>query len=97
MSFSVETQRLFDQTYKKAVNCDEDSKLVGLTDLMLRLLLEAGEAELIVPHNNNRGGANMEYLKMFGKTSKILGVGFSLKKCDPTRTVCFQTKSKGIT
>ena len=99
MPFSAESQRLFDQAYKKAVNCDEDSKLVGLTDLMLRLLLEAGEAEhmyinplRVVPHNSNRGGANMEYLKMFGKTSKILGVGFSLNKCDPTRAVCFQKK-----
>lgn len=99
MKFTAENQRLFDAAYKKAVNCDEDSKLVGLMDLMLRLLLEAGEAELmfinpmrVVPHNSNRGGANMEYLKMFGKISKILGVGFSLSKCDPSRAVCFQKR-----
>ena len=44
----------------------------------------------IVPHADNRGGADMQAVDVFTKLSKILGVGFSFNKCDPSRAVCFQ-------
>ena len=34
----------------------------------------------------------MDYRKLFPMTGKILGLGFSLTKCDPSRAVCFQRK-----
>ena len=64
---------------------------------MLELLIKAGEAtqkhigvKCLVPHVANRAGALMETRKIFLKGSKILGVGFSLTRCDPSRAVCFQ-------
>lgn len=97
MSFTPEQKQMFEEAYEKAKNTTVDSKLVGLSDLMLKLLVESGQADVtllhplrVVPHNKNRGGALMEYRKMFSKFSKILGVGYSKSKCDPSRAVCFQ-------
>ena len=99
MPFTADQKRVFEEAYHKACETTVDSKLVGLTDLMLKVMKEGGLADeqylhpsRIVPHNLNRGGADMEYRKMFEKTSKILGVGFSFPKCDPSRAVCFQRK-----
>jgi hypothetical protein len=76
---------------------EANAKIVSLCDSLLTALLEAGEATVkhvhckaVVPHAMNRGGAAMEVSKVFDKGSKILGVGFSLTKCDPSRAICFQ-------
>ena len=99
MAFTAEDKLFFDQAYDKACNTTVDSKLVGLTDLMIKLLLKSSFADQqylhpsrVVPHNKNRGGALMEYKKMVTKVAKILGVGFSPSKCDPSRAVCCQKK-----
>ena len=99
MPFTSEQRATFDDAYRKGVSVTEESKLVGITDFMIKVLLESGEAveremlcTTIVPHNSNRGGADMQASKMFEKTAKILGVGFSFKKCDPSRAICFQKK-----
>jgi len=90
---------MFEEAYTKAMNATIDSILVGLMDLMFRMLAQSNQADQIfmhpsrvVPHNSNRGGANMEYRKMFTKFGKILGVGFSKTKCGPSRAICFQRK-----
>ena len=98
--FTLEQQRLFDLAYNKALQADEDSKLVGLTDFMLKMLVQSGNAVerdlhcmAVVPHVLNRGGALMDYRKCYSKGGKILGVGFSPSRCDPSRAVCFQAKN----
>ena len=74
-----------------------DVKIVQLTDLMLKLLIEAGEAivkhvpcKSVVVHRANRGETSMQPRNIYRKGAKILGVGFSLSKCDHTRAVAFQ-------
>ena len=98
---SPDQKRLFDAAYEKACASDDDSKLVGLQNFMLKLLLQADEAEEryinslhVVPHNANRGGAKMDKTKVYEKGSKILGVGFALSKCDPSRAICFQRRQR---
>ena len=66
---------------------------------MLGLLVGSGEAQIkhvgathVTPHKSNRSGALMEVRKVYTKGCKILGVGFSLARCDPKRAVAFQAK-----
>ena len=82
--------------YFELVQVKEDSKLVQLTDSMLAIMVRCGEAVVktihvkqVVPHKKNRASSLMAERKVFGKGSKILGVGFSLPKCSPLRAVCF--------
>lgn len=98
MGFTAEQRSLFASNYKK-LESQSDDKIVLLIDKMLQLMIDAGEAQVkhihsksVVPHKANRDGALMLARKMYQKGSKILGVGFSLNKCDPRRAVAFQSK-----
>ena len=69
MPFTDPQEQAFSELYRKAVAMDQDAKLVQLTDTMIALLLEAGEASIkhlhcktVIPHHMNRGGAMMQYL-----------------------------------
>ena len=97
MPFTDQQALLFDSYYKKLETLADHSKIVQVTDLMLNLLVEGGEAEIkyihvknMAVHRDNRGGSFMQPTKVYMKGSKILGVGFSLRKCDHTRAVAFQ-------
>ena len=99
MPFNDEQRRVFDTAYEKATTVGDNAKLVQLGDLMIKLLVDAGEAQLkyvhcksIVPHRLNRSGANMQVRKIYTKGSKIMAVGFSLVKCGPERAVAFQVE-----
>ena len=101
MGFTAEQRRLYKSYYDKALALTDHAKIVQLTDLMLKLLLDASEADIVlikckrvVVNDANRGGSIMQIRKVFQKGSKILGVGFSLGKCDPSRAVCFQINPK---
>ena len=97
MVFTSQQQKEFDDMYNKLVSItDGDGKIVQLTDSMLCLMIEAGEAQVkhihckrVVPHQCNRGSSLMTCSKVFQKGCKILGVGFSLLKCGNLRAVCF--------
>ena len=98
MVFTSEQKQQFESMYRSLALMDEtDGKLVQVTDTMLQLMVEAGEAQVrhihckrIVPHVSNRNATLMPSRKVFQKGAKILGVGFSLPKCGPTRAVAFQ-------
>ena len=98
MVFTSEQKQQFESMYRSLALMDEtDGKLVQATDTMLQLMVEAGEAQVrhihckrIVPHVSNRNATLMPSRKVFQKGAKILGVGFSLPKCGPTRAVAFQ-------
>ena len=98
MVFTPDQQKLFELYYQKILKGDQDeAKIVQWSDSMLQLMIDAGEAQVkhvhcksVVPHKVNRNSSLMSALKVFRKGSKILGVGFSLPKCDPKRAVCFQ-------
>ena len=79
--------------------CGDDLRLVRTVDEMLELLVSSGEAQVkligsshVVPHKMNRGGGMLEVRKVYAKGCKIMGVGFSMARCDPKRAVAFQSK-----
>ena len=95
MPFTEDQLRIFEAHYDTLCSA-EDSKLVSIADTMIDLLVRSGEAQvkhihpkLIVPHLENRNSTLMTEHKIQPKGGKILGVGFSLSKCDPKRAVCF--------
>ena len=99
MGFTPEQSARFEKLYHAVAKASADSKIVQLVDNMLDLLVEGGEAQVknigvknVVPHSANRSGALMEARKIYSKGSKIIGVGFSMNRCDPKRAVAFQTK-----
>ena len=99
MPFTWNQKNAFDAAYEELRKSSDESKLVGAMDLMVKMLVDAGEATVrdmhcmtVVPHKDNRGGARMKFEKLYEKGSNILGVGFSFKKYDPSRAVCFQRK-----
>jgi hypothetical protein len=99
MPFTRSQKVEFDGAYEQLTKSSDESKLVGTMDFMIKMLIDAGEAVVrdmhcmtVVPHKANRGGARMRYDKCYEKGAKILGVGFSFQKCDPSRAVCFQKK-----
>ena len=81
------------------MTCGDELRLVQTVDQMLELLVTSGEAQLknigsshVVPHKMNRGGGMMEVRKVYAKGCNIMGVGFSMARCDPKRAVAFQSK-----
>ena len=102
MPFNTDQQAEFDMMYNRLCATNEDSKLVQVTDSVLAMMVRCGEAVVkpihckrVVPHTKNRSSTLMSETKVFGKGSKILGVGFSLPKCGPTRAVCFGPLNTG--
>ena len=74
-------------------------KIVRIVDEMLDLLVLSGEAQVknvgsshVVPHKANRSGGLMEIRGIYQRGCKIMGVGFSMARCDPKRAVAFQSK-----
>lgn len=99
MAFTPEQKAKFEALYKEAAAVGDDLKIVQVVDKMLELLIESGEAQIknigvarVVPHKANRAGSLMDIRKVYSKGSKILGVGFSLARCDHKRAVAFQVK-----
>ena len=99
MGFTTEQSAKFEALYKETAAVKDDLKIVQLVDNMLELLVAAGEAQVknigvmrVVPHKANRAGSLMEARKVYSKGSKIMGVGFSLARCDHKRAVSFQVK-----
>lgn len=96
MPFTIEQKKDFDELYNKAINVEDDVRLVKMKDDLLRLLVDGGEARVkylhpksVVPHAKNRGGAKMQWLKIFEKGAKIIKVGVSLAECGPSKAVAF--------
>ena len=99
MVFTADQLAKFEALYKEAAAANDDLKIVRLVDQMLALLVNAGEAQVknihvtrVVPHKANRSGSLMQARKIYSKGSKIMGVGFSLNRCDHKRAVAFQVK-----
>ena len=99
MGFTSEQSATFEALYKEAAAVKDDLKIVQLVDRMLELLVSSGEAQVknigvtrVVPHKANRSGSLMDVRKIYAKGSKIMGVGFSLARCDHKRAVAFQVK-----
>ena len=99
MGFTTEQSATFEALYKQAAAVNDDLKIVQLADEMTELMIKSGEAQVknigvarVVPHRANRGGSLMEIRKVYSKGSKIMGVGFSLGRCDHKRAVAFQVK-----
>ena len=99
MGFNTEQWAKFDALYKENVACKDGLKIVQLVDTMLELLVAAGDAQVknigvtrVVPHKANRAGSMMDTRKIYSKGSKVMGVGFSLARCDHRRAVSFQVK-----
>ena len=98
MGFTLEEQSTFEKLYLEAAVKD-DMKIARLVDTMLELLVSSGEAQVkhvavtrVVPHKANRSGSLMEVGKVYSKGSKIMGVGFSLARCDHKRAIAFQVQ-----
>ena len=107
MGFNPFQKKEFEAMYGKLVSLSNaDQKIVQLTDTMLQLMVDCGEAQVkhisckrVVPHEQNRNSSLMSDRKVFQKGSKILAVGFSLVKCGPMRAVCFgvnPTTTRGV-
>ena len=99
MVFTRDQSATFERLYQEATAVKDDLKIVKLVDSMLDPLVGSGEAQVkpigvarVVPHKANRAGSTMEIRKVYQKGSKIMGVGFSLARCDPKRAVAFQVK-----
>ena len=99
MGFTTEQCAQFEALYKKCTEVDDESKIVQYVDEMLDLMIDSGEAQVkhinslrIIPHMANRSGSLMEIRKIYQKGSKVMGVGFSLARCDHKRAVAFQVK-----
>ena len=99
MGFTTEQSAKFEALYQETAAVKDDLKIVQLVDKMLELLVVSGEAQVknigathVVPHKANRAGSLMEVRKVYSKGSKIMGVGFSLARCDHKRAVAFQVK-----
>ena len=99
MGFTTEQWAKFGALYHEASAAKDNLKIVQIVDEMLELLVAAGEAQVkkigvtrVVPHKANRAGSKMEVRKIYSKGSKVLGVGFSLARCDHRRAVSFQVK-----
>ena len=99
MGFTPAQSATFEALYKEAAAVKDDLKIVQLVDRMLELLVSSGEAQVknigvtrVVPHKANRSGSLMDVRKIYAKGSKIMGVGFSLARCDHKRAVAFQVK-----
>ena len=99
MGFTTEQQSTFEKLYLDAAAAKDDMKIARLIDTMLELLVASGEAQVkhiaatrVVPHKANRSGSLLEVGKVYSKGSKIMGVGFSLARCDHKRAVAFQVK-----
>ena len=97
MGFTSEQLSAFEQLYDEASAVRDNLKIARLVDTMIELLVSSGEAQVkhvavtrVVPHHTNRSGSLMEVGKVYEKGSKIMGVGFSLARCDPKRAVAFQ-------
>ena len=97
MGFTPEQQARFSAVYVRTIGLNEHQKLVQSVDTMLKMLIDGGEAivkrmdvKSVVPHPDNRGRAPMQVNAVYRKFSKIVGVGFALSKCDPSRAVAFQ-------
>ena len=99
MVFTPEQKATFEALYHEASAVGDDLKIVQVVDKMLELLIASGEAQIkniavtrVVPHKANRAGSLMDIRKIYSKGSKIMGVGFSLARCDHKRAVAFQVK-----
>ena len=99
MGFTTEQCLKFEGLYQKCASVSDDLKIVQYVDEMLDLMIDSGEAQVknisssrVVPHKANRAGSLMEIRKIYLKGSKIIGVGFSLARCDHKRAVAFQVK-----
>ena len=99
MGFTTEQCAKFEALYQKCTEVDNDFKIVQYVDEMLDLMIDSGEAQVkhisvsrVVPHKANRSGSFMEINKVYTKGSKVIGVGFSLARCDHKRAVAFQVK-----
>ena len=99
MGFTAEDKSTFEELYQEAGAVKDDLKIVRLVDRMLEVLVASGEAHVkhidatrVVPHKANRSGSIMEVGKVYTKGSKIMGVGFSLARCDHKRAIAFQVK-----
>jgi hypothetical protein len=99
MGLTFEQMTTFEALYEEASEVGDNLKIVQVVDRMLELLVSSGEAQVknigvtrVVPHKANRGGSLMDYRKIYTKGSKIMGVGFSLARCDHKRAVAFQVK-----
>ena len=99
MGFTSDQCAKFEALYKSASAVHDDLKIVQIVDTMLELLVKSGEAQVknigvtrVVPHKANRAGSLMEVRKIYQKGSKIMGVGFSMARCDHMRAVAFQVK-----
>ena len=97
MPFTNDQQALFEAYYEKAAQAQEGSKIVQLTYLMIKLMLQAGVAvkkfvhvKAAAVHDKNRGGSPLVPATIFKKGSKIVGVGFSPPLCDHMKAVAFQ-------
>ena len=97
MPFTVETKRLFDETYKKACQLEANDKLVTLMYLMLKLLREAqmGFDTQVHPkqmgiHPKNRSGKKMVASTFQKKGHKIGNVGYTPALCGTDRAVAFE-------
>ena len=97
MVFTPSAKAQFNEVYNKACGLKENDKnIVQHVDVMIKLLSDHVEAVVkfvhpksVAVHNDNRGGGRMQSTKVYKKGSKILDVGVSLSKCDPTRAVAF--------
>ena len=99
MGFTTEQSAKFEALYKQATAASDDLKIVQLVDAMLETLVASNEAQVknigaerVVPHKANRAGSLMEISKIYKKGANIMGVGFSLARCDNKRAVAFQVK-----
>ena len=99
MVFTADQSAKFGALYWEAAAVKDDLKIVRLVDSMLDLLVASSEAQVknigvarVVPHKANRAGSLMEVRKVYSKGRKIMGVGFSMTRCDPKRAVAFQVK-----
>ena len=97
MGFTSEQESTFEKLYMEVAAAKDDLKIARLVDAMLELLVSSGEAQVkhiavtrVVPHKANRSGSSMDVSKVYAKGSKIMGVGFSLTRCDSNRAVAFQ-------
>ena len=101
MPFTAAQKLDFERNYHAAIAADDNARLVMLKDNMLEIMVAANVARIkhmhaksVVPHSKNRGGAKMQWKKIFQKGSAIVNVGVSLAECGPLKAVAFGVDKK---
>jgi len=86
----------FEGLYKEAAAVGDDLKIAQVFDRMLEMLVVSGEAQIknigatrVVPYKGKSRWVVDGCPKIYSKGTKIMGVGFSLARCDHKMAVAF--------